>query len=207
MLADAELHRDPDGARHKTTKPVSPPATRSAGVPVHASSSQSIHKKAIVLDNISGHCYGVGPRRNVELANFRSYGASVTMDPRKRGGSSVGRALEWHSRGRGFDPLPLHFLSVIQSKPANAAKFSPHPNLRSLIEMSAARRTLFIPAFRRRLQPARHIRPCGVPLPALLPRPSPTSLRHPGRDGPTKRRRPGLPIRNASKHSHRCSLP
>jgi putative endonuclease len=29
------------------------------------------------------------------------------------GCSSVGRALEWHSRGRGFDPLQLHQFSVL----------------------------------------------------------------------------------------------
>ncbi len=36
---------------------------------------------------------------------------SVCVEHQFWGRSSVGRALEWHSRGRGFDPLRLHQLT------------------------------------------------------------------------------------------------
>ena len=34
-----------------------------------------------------------------------------------RGRSSAGRALEWHSRGHGFDPHRLHQKNVVAKKP------------------------------------------------------------------------------------------
>ena len=49
------------------------------------------------------------------------FGSCATRFCRSRGRSSVGRALEWHSRGQGFDSPRLHWAGVGQVRGGSTA--------------------------------------------------------------------------------------
>src|SRR5687768_9618614 len=66
-----------------------------------------------------GRCIAASYRSAVECAALTEFPDSGNVSERASWGcSSIGRALEWHSRGRRFDPDQLHQLPNISLKTA-----------------------------------------------------------------------------------------